>query len=388
MVVVDGRVEAADAVFEARIADGVDTVDDLRLVLVGAGLRHALAPSLEVQAVALGLTSFGDIESGEPAAGGGGGEIGLRLLPLQHRRARAFAEVNLGLLVFPRRPFLPGADVYEGIFAFAVGLELSLSPEWSCAMRGFAVHLSNGQGLGPHNPAYDGYGVAVGVARSLSAPTLPAAPPSPRAAAWMAVAGAEVGEGDAALLAGARARLAHRLARSMLAAAEVAGGTFAKFSFGEIQTALVGQPAFASAALALGYRRFAGVDIALGTAQVEAHLTPEASLVLMGHHERSSGFGSTSRAAVGLRAFPLARVAVDVGMGFDRLGDDDVFADDHADPYVRIEWIAYANTHGSAVSLFLDRQVSRLNLLGVQVSFAGAADLRQRDRVDGWRPLR
>ncbi len=72
------------------------------------------------------------------------------------------------MLLFLRQPFLPGGDFYDFITQLGVGLEVPVSDRLSLIADVHAVHLSNGQGLGPFNPAFTGGGVLLGAAYTLA----------------------------------------------------------------------------------------------------------------------------------------------------------------------------------------------------------------------------
>jgi hypothetical protein len=141
--------------FEQRFAFGVGDTRNMQLELLGAGVKWRLTPTLDVLTVALATFTAGGARVGEPARAGYGGELTLRLRPWPKLAVQPFAYSSIGLLLFARQPFLPGADVYEGILSSGLGLETQLTPQLSLGAKAFTVHLSNGQGLGPFNPALD-----------------------------------------------------------------------------------------------------------------------------------------------------------------------------------------------------------------------------------------
>ncbi|MFO0554608.1 MAG: hypothetical protein U0271_39895 [Polyangiaceae bacterium] len=67
-----------------------------------------------------------------------------------------------GALVLYTSDFPPGGDIYN--FVWRVGGELgyAFSPRWRLELGGRWMHVSNGQGLGPFNPSYEGAGVTLG----------------------------------------------------------------------------------------------------------------------------------------------------------------------------------------------------------------------------------
>jgi hypothetical protein len=365
---------------EARAVDGVGDVDAMRLGLVAVGARWRAAPTLDVQATALALATRGMADLGDPAAGGFGGELAARITPWPDAAVRPHARASLGGLLFPGAPFLPGGDVYEAIITFGAGAEVSLGGRWRGSVELFTVHLSNGQGLGPFNPAYDGVGATLAVGYALAsgpviarpAASLPSPPPLDL------VVDASLGAVDDAVLASARARPGARLTSRLSAALDLELGSLADVAFAEAGVDLVAHAAPVRGGVHLGYRRYAGIDTAVVTAQLELRVTPELDLVAMGHHERPDAFDPVWRAGAGLRLAPTPSLTLDLGVGFDRLGDPDVFGDDHADPYLGVEWRSPWGPGGRRVALFVERQISTVDLVGVRLTAAAPAWRRVR----------
>jgi hypothetical protein len=368
---------------EVRAVEGSGDDDAMRIGLLAAGLRWQVAPTLDVHAVALGLTTHGRSDIGEPAAGGAGGEIGFRVTPWPGRRVAPVAGASLGLLGFPGRPFLPGADVYEGIITFGGGVDVRLDGRWTLALAVSSVHLSNGQGLGAHNPAFDGVGVAAAVSYrvrdAVRGTDVRAAPPPPAPApAVDGTADVELGGAGDLVLAAARVRPSMRVGDAVRALLDVEAGALDGEAFVEAGLAFIATTGVAITAAQLGYRWYAGIDIPIATVQAEIAVTPEARLVAMGHHERPSGLPSVWRAGAGVRLEPVPSLSIDLGVGFDRLGDDTVFGDDHSDPYLGIIWRSPLRVGGRHLAVFLERQISTVDLLGIRLDAAGPS----------WRRLR
>jgi hypothetical protein len=366
---------------ELRVADGVNDVDHMRLAIAAAGVRWQLAPTFEAGVVALALATDGTADLGAPAPRGFGGELAARVVPWPDAVVRPYAKAALGALLFLEEPFLPGGDFYEGIITFGAGAEIRPAARWTAAVDVFMVHLSNGQGLGAFNPAYDGYGVTLGVGYALGdvrAPprsTAPAPEPTPR---HDLIIDASVGAtGDATLYSG-RIRPSTGIGDHAIAALDVEAGTLAGTAFVEAGGELIGRMARVRAGLHAGYRRYAGANTAVFTAQVEARATPELDVIAMGHHERSDVFGTVWRAALGMRLTPMSTLVVDLGIGFDRIGDDTVFDGDHSDPYIALEWRAPWDLADRRLAVFIERQVSTLGIIGVRFTSTAPAWRRVR----------
>jgi hypothetical protein len=380
------RAQPAAVAADVRAVDGQGSVDAMRLGLLAAGARWRVAPTLDVQVLALGLGTSGTADLGAPARGGFGVELGARILPWPRWPVRPYAVASLGGLLFLGEPFLPGGDFYEAIITFGAGAEIPLAERYAAALHVFSVHLSNGQGLGPFNPAYDGYGATLGVSYRLAPDAAPLAAAGARAQAPPrdVVVDAAIGVAGDAFLYSARARPSLRLSRSATVALDVEAGALAGAAFVEAALDLAGRIGEPSGGLALaggvhgGYRRYAGIDVAVVTVQAELRATPELELVAMAHHERSSATDPLWRAGVGMRLTPAEALVIELGVGFDRLGDHTVFGDDHSDPYAGVEWRSPWSAGAHRLAVFLERQISTLDIVGIRWTTAAPA----------WRRLR
>ena len=161
---------------DARGEIGPGSVAGIDLGLVGAGIEWRATPTVRLQAAALLLGATGSTDSGRSANGGAGGELAMRLIPFPYGLVRPYLRASGGLLLFLRGPFLPGGDSYDFILQLGAGLEVPLGQRLSVFGDLHAVHLSNGQGLGPSNPAFTGEGALLGAAYALGPPGPTAAP--------------------------------------------------------------------------------------------------------------------------------------------------------------------------------------------------------------------
>lgn len=86
----------------------------------------------------------------------------LRCQPVQVGRVRLGIDAAGGLIAYTAR-FPPGGDWYN--FAWKIGPVLSVALHEDLALfTGLRwMHLSNGQGLGPQNPAYEAVGATAGL---------------------------------------------------------------------------------------------------------------------------------------------------------------------------------------------------------------------------------
>ena len=376
---------------ELRAEVGTGDTVGLSLAVASLGAELSLAPSLQARASAVALAPFGETRDGR-VAHGGGGELALHLTPFPSWRVRPFARASAGLLFFLRDPFLPGGDVYDFMLNFGGGVEVSLSDHFVMGLHAHYSHLSNGQGLGPFNPAFDGIGAGLDLRYSLA----PRAridgggvPPTAGARrTWTPglVVDGSIGAAGGALLSTGRLRVAERVSDHLVALFDGEAGTLASAALYEVGLALAGHWGVASAGLHAGYRNYAGLSTLVLAAQAEAHVSPEVSFVAMGAFERSDFSGSLARAAIAMRAFPIEPLLVELGVGFDRLGDPS--AHDVSDPYFVFEWQLPLRAPDWQVSLFVDSQVSTVKLAGLRVAWGMGATLREQARQTGWRRVR
>ena len=125
----------------------------------------------------------------------------------------------------------------------------------------------------------------------------------------------------------------------------------------------------------------------VATLQAEWHLTPEFTLVAMGHYERPSFFDEVWRAAGALRAYPFESLAIDLGVGFDRIGQARLVGD-VAEPFFSVEWRLPLGLVDWQFALFVERNVSTLGLAGLRVSYGLGPTPRDAARHASWRRIR
>lgn len=86
----------------------------------------------------------------------------LRCVPLQVGRFAVGAEI-LGSLIFYDRHFPPGGDLYNLSWRLGGSASFRIDDHLRLVAGARWMHVSNGQGLGPQNPSYEGLGTFVGV---------------------------------------------------------------------------------------------------------------------------------------------------------------------------------------------------------------------------------
>ncbi len=380
-------------VVDARGAIGPGSVKGIDLGLVGAGLEWRATPTLRLQVSALLLGATGSNDLGETANGGAGGELAARLVPFPRGPVRPYLRASGGLLLFLRDPFLPGGDVYDFILQLGAGLEVPLGERLSLFGELHAVHLSNGQGLGPSNPAFTGEGGLIGVACAL-APPGPTAAPAPVAAVdearpdWRPGATFDAGAGQAAggTEWALRDRVAQKLTRHTLALMDVESGMVDAAHFVEAGLDLAGHWTWVSAGVHSGYRHAAGTGTFVESAQVEAVISHEASLVLLGQAEVPRAAAEAFLVAAALRLLPIETFLIELGGGVRHVSGPapgDAFA-----PYLALDWQLPFGVRTWQASLFIERQLDALQIAGVRVAWDMGSTLYELVRRRGWRRIR
>jgi hypothetical protein len=380
-------------VVDLRGEIGPGSVKGIDLGLVGAGIEWRATPTLRLQATALLLGATGSNDLGETANGGAGGELAARLVPFPRGPVRPYLRASGGLLLFLRGPFLSGGDVYDFVLQLGAGLEVPIGERLSLFGDLHAVHLSNGQGLGPFNPAFTGDGGLIGAAYALAAPG-PPADPRPVATvdearpAWRPGATFDAGAGQAA--AGTewavRDRVAQKLTRHTLALMDIESGAVDAAHFVEAGLDLAGHWTFVSAGVHSGYRHAGGTGSFVESAQVEAVISYEASLVLVGQAELPRAAANRFLAAAVLRLLPLETLLIELGGGVRQVGGPSL--GDAFSPYLALDWQLPFGVRTWQASLFIERQLDELQIAGVRVSWDMGSTLYDLVRRTGWRRVR
>ena len=380
-------------VVDARGELGSGSVQGIALGLVGAGIEWRATPTLRLQATALLLGATGSNDFGETAHGGAGGELAMRLIPFPRGPVRPYLRASGGLLLFLRDPFLPGGDVYDFILQLGAGLEVPIGERLALFGDLHLVHLSNGQGLGPFNPAFTGEGGLIGAAYAL-APPGPAEAPAPIATVdearpdWRPGATFDAGAGQAA--AGTewalRDRVAQKLTRHTLALMDIESGMVDTAHFVEAGLDLAGHWTFVSAGVHSGYRHADGTGTFVESAQVEAVLSHQASLVLVGQVDLPRSAPDAFVTAAALRLFPLETLLIELGGGVRHVGGPS--AGEAFSPYLAVDWQLPFGVRTWQASLFIERQLDALQIAGARISWDMGRTLYDLVRRTGWRRLR
>jgi hypothetical protein len=399
------RVARAQSEWPARAAVTVDArgeigtgrVAGIDLGAIGAGIEWRAAPTLRLRTVALLLGGTGSTDSGRSTNGGAGGELAARLVPFPAWPLRPYARMSAGFLLFLRGPFLPSGDFYDFIVELGGGLELPLGTRFSLMGDLHVSHLSNGQGLGPFNPAFDGYGGTLAINYALASEVAPetvpctepegsTASPDPRLG-WIPGVMAEAGAGATTqFVFGGRVRVAERLAPRTLAMLDAESQSIGGVPYQDVGLGLVGHWSRVTAGVQGTYEHLPGIDAVAEQVQGEAQITREASLVATGIWQQQSVFADVLTAGLGLRMFPIATLRIDVGVRLARIlaaGEDT-----RRSPYWGFEWQLPLGARAWQLSIFVERQLSTIGLAGLRIAWNMGGTLRDVARRTGWVRLR
>ncbi|MES1164589.1 MAG: hypothetical protein ABUR63_02425 [Verrucomicrobiota bacterium] len=389
----DWRARAAVSV-DARGLVGMRDVAGIDAGAIGVGMEWLAAPTLRLRTTALLLGTRGQTDSGRTAQGGAGGELAIRLIPFPAWAVRPYARLSAGFLLFLGGPLLPGGDFYDFILGAGAGLEVPLGARLTLFGDLAVTHLSNGQGIGSYNPAYDGWGGLVGVNFSLGAATEPpeappssvAEPPNPRATFTPGViAEAQLGW-TSGLMGGGRIRATERLTTRFLAIVDLDAAAYGDTPYEEAGLAVAGHWQPVTAGVQVTYQHIPGITALAEQAQVEAHLTRETSLFATGILQQQTVFADFAVAGFGLRMFPLDSLRFDGGVGLTRALA--AGASTTAGPYVALEWQLPLPSATWQLSLFAERQLSTNAVAGVRLAWNMGATLRDVARRTGWMVIR
>ncbi|HVY36775.1 MAG TPA: hypothetical protein VHM31_02540 [Polyangia bacterium] len=384
---VDWRARAA-ATLDARGLIGTGDVRGIDLGAAGVGIEWWAAPTLRLRTTALLLGAHGQTDAGRTAHGGAGGELAMRLVPFPGWPVRPYARVSAGFLLFLRGPFLPGAGYDDFILGAGSGLEVPVGPRVVVFGEVALTHLSNGKGIGTFNPAYNGWGGLVGLSATMQpAPDRdgqqPAPEPDTPAATHIpgVIADAQLGWTNQ-LGAGGGARVSERLVEHWIAIGELRALALGDTPYEAAGLALASQWRHATVGAQITYQHLPGISAVAEQVQVEAHLTPEASLFATAITQQQTVFADFLVAGFGVRAFPFDRLRFDGGLGLTR--PFGALASTTLGPYVSVEWQLPLPSTPWQLSLFAERQLSTNALAGVRLAWNMGATLRDVARRTGW----
>jgi len=386
----------AAVTFDARGEIGTGDVTGIHLGALGAGVEWRLVPTLRLRTVALVLGGTGSTDTGRSAGGGAGGELAARLVPFPAWPVQPYLRLSAGLLLFLREPFLPGGDFYDFIIGMGTGLAVPIGPRLTVTGDLHVTHLSNGQGLGPFNPAFDGWGGLLSINYALApepeagtsaADNLPLSETENPRAGWTPgiVADAVAGHADVTVT-GGHVRLAERIAPPFLATLDAQTLSFDGVFYEDVGLGVVAHWPAATAGVLAAYEHLTGISALAEQAQIEVHLSPETSLFGTGIWQQTSVFADSVIGGFGLRMFPIPKVRIDGGVGLTRiLGGE---ARTTSAPYWSFEWQLPVGEHAWQVSIFAEHQLSMIKLAGVRLAWNMGGTLRDAARRTGWARIR
>jgi hypothetical protein len=389
----------AEAAWQARAALTVDargevgtgSVEGLDLGALGVGVEWWMTPTLRLRTMALLLGGTGSTDSGQSANGGAGGELALRLIPFPAWPVRPYGRLSGGFLLFLRGPFLPGGDFYDFILTGGAGLEVPLGPRVALFGDLHATHLSNGQGIGPFNPSFNGWGGLAGVTYALASERPAECPPPPetpnRRAGWTPGAIVEGWAGwGTAFIAGGRLRVAERLAWRLLAMLDTQWASYEGVAYEDVGLALVGHWSRATAGAQVSYEHIPGIDAIAEQAQLEGHLTREVSLLATGILQQQRLFDDFVVGAFGVRAFPVDWLRIEGGVKLTRAFS--AGATTEAGPFVGVEGQVPLGAPDWQLSAFVEQELATGKIAGLRLAWNMGASLRDVARRTGWVRLR
>lgn len=107
--------------------------------------------------------NFNDITYGNQAAGIGPAFL-LRFEPFAYKGFSLAPEFSGGYILYNSR-FPYGGDTYNFMTRMGGSANYRLGEKYALSLNARWMHVSNAQGLGPHNPSYEGWGIGFGIAR-------------------------------------------------------------------------------------------------------------------------------------------------------------------------------------------------------------------------------
>jgi hypothetical protein len=352
---------------ELRVDRGVDESVGVDLETVGVGAQARPTSMLAITAFALGMTTSGMRSDGAHATGSLGGELALAVRPFPHWRVRPYLRASAGMLLFPNAPFLPGGDVYDFVLHVGLGADVPITSRLALAVHFDRAHISNGQGLGPQNPSFDGYGLGAELAYALAEPAEPDPELRPSLpSAGVAVDG-ELANANGWLEAG-RIRAATQLATGVRGQLDIDAGSLADHGFVEAGVDALATDVHGTIAAHLGARDYAGIYTGIVQVQGELAVAPATSVITTAVWEPSN-FQSALLASAGLRVRPHRDVVIDAGEAVIAAAGDPL---DH-ELYFDVEWRI------GPAAVFYERQLAGLNLAGLRW-YAGAGAIWKRLR--------
>lgn len=385
-VAVVGDGEPLDA--EARVLFGRRDRSGVTLGVVSAGVSHRVSPALRSSARLLLMTGGATGVQAAPTPLGIGGDLAARVTPSPTARVRPTASVATGLLLLPSGPFFEGGARYVFVLSAAVGIEADIGVDDAVRLEFVSSHLSNGQGVGEHNPAVDAWGVGIGWTPGLRQDSVPDGPgldddglatrPTPSVHA-----DAVAGLADSEPFLDGRVTHGVRFARRFLAQAQASLGTLAGETATGGEAALAARAGWLRPAASLGAARWAGLRKWTAALQLELDAGPELSLVTEVVYQRIVDLDERWSGAVGVRAYPLRWVALEAATDLFR-SDDGIEAHAWMGAWIR----ATGRRAPVAVDAGVQARTGSLHTLTLRLGWGDGTSIRTHDRHASVRRLR
>lgn len=125
----------------------------------------------------------------ETSAFGIGPVVRARWQPIRVGDVALGADISAGLLLYSER-FPAGGDHYNGMLRIGPVVSAQVSPRDQVTIAAKWMHVSNGQGLGAHNPSYEAAAITMGLRHLLTRESAPSATTRKRAILGGAIGGA------------------------------------------------------------------------------------------------------------------------------------------------------------------------------------------------------
>lgn len=398
----DGCGAPAVRVAAARWSGYETHAEDVSIRDVRAGYEVPLLPTVSLVGEAGVLLPEGRRGGAEVDATGGTAGVSLVWRPVCGRAGSLSFTHGYGVAYFDRA-FPPGGSAWNGTLQFGVGGTLRVAD--GVALEGGVrhFHVSNGKGLVPQNPAFNGVGVHLGLRATLgSVPLLLPSSFAGDTAAGARGGGVRVeeagvltgvqsgsystggGGGEDAWFAGGAARATAPLAAGARLQVDATAGEY------------LGHGTFVNVA-ATAFRRFDGgaAGVSWSHARFEGFRTDQALVV----GERHEGAALTVAGAAGvemrdgddlmvaelfLRLYPAENLMVASGVSWARADTKQT----DADLLVRLE-AQPRRLLGERASFFVERRNKDLRFAaGIRIHPGAPRGLRTRHRTDGLTGLR
>jgi hypothetical protein len=128
-------------------------------LIVGVTITHAWGNIIA-------LNKNNKEEKFQTSAMGIGPVVLVRVQPLTLGRL-AFSVDGIGGIIIYNKSFPPGGDVYNFMFRLGAAISYNVCKDLNLNIGLRRMHISNGQGVGPFNPFYEGVGLSLNVSKQI-----------------------------------------------------------------------------------------------------------------------------------------------------------------------------------------------------------------------------